>query len=131
MTTRGLGRWLRFNGVGAMGMGVQVGTIAFLSGACRADYRIATAVGVAAAVVHNYAWHRHWTWADRENARRRPCETLARFALTNGVVSLAGNLAVMAVLVGGAGLPPVPANLVAIVVCSLANYWLADRIVFE
>jgi putative flippase GtrA len=37
----------------------------------------------------------------------------------------------MTLLVGGAGLPPVPANLVAIVVCSVANYWLADRVVFE
>jgi putative flippase GtrA len=127
----GVGRWLRFNGVGAMGMGVQVGTIALLSGACGADYRIATAAGVAAAVVHNYAWHRRWTWADRESAGRRPYATLARFAVTNGAVSLAGNLAIMTLLVGGAGLPPVPANLVAIVVCSVANYWLADRVVFE
>jgi putative flippase GtrA len=112
-------------------MGVQVGTIALLSGPCRADYRIATAAGVAAAVVHNYVWHRRWTWADREGAGRHPCATLARFAAMNGAVSLAGNLAVMMVLVGGAGVPPVPANLVAIVVCSLVNYWLADRLVFE
>lgn len=127
----GMGRWLRFNGVGAMGMGVQVGTIALLTGTCRADYRVATAAGVAAAVLHNYAWHRRWTWADREGADRRPYATLARFAVTNGAVSLVGNLAVMTMLVGGAGVPPVPANLVAIAVCSLVNYWLADRIVFE
>jgi putative flippase GtrA len=112
-------------------MGLQVGTIALLSSGCRADYRIATAAGVVAAVLHNYAWHCRWTWADRESAGQRRYGTLARFAVTNGAVSLAGNLVVMTVLVGGAGVPPVPANLVAIVVCSLANYWLADRIVFE
>jgi putative flippase GtrA len=48
----------------------------------------------------------------------------------NGLVSIGGNLAAMAVLVGGAHVPVVPANVAAIALCGLANFWLADRLVF-
>jgi putative flippase GtrA len=56
--------------------------------------------------------------------------TFARFVAANGLVSIGGNVAVMTVLVGGAHVPIVPANAVAIALCSLANFWLADRVVF-
>lgn len=100
-----------------------------LTGGPGLDYRLATALAVAAAVVHNFAWHRGWTWADR--APGRPTAVLfSQFALANGLVSLAGNVAGMWLLVGGAGMPVLPANAVVIAFCGLANYWLADRVVF-
>ncbi len=37
----------------------------------------------------------------------------------------------MLVLVGGARLRPLPANLVAIAVCGVLNFWTSDRLVFE
>jgi putative flippase GtrA len=55
----------------------------------------------------------------------------ARFAVANGAVSLAGNLAVMATLVSGAHVEPVVANGVAIAVCGLLNFWLGDAVVFR
>jgi putative flippase GtrA len=54
----------------------------------------------------------------------------ARFAASNGLVSLAGNLLLMQLLVGTAGLPILAANLLAIGACGLLNFWLADRLVF-
>ena len=53
-----------------------------------------------------------------------------RFAATNGAVSLVGNVMLMWMLVTGTGLQPIIANLVAIGVCGLVNFWLADRVVF-
>jgi hypothetical protein len=58
----------------------------------------ATAVAVAGAVIHNFAWHRRWTWRDR--AHDRVVTAFVRFALANGAVSLAGNIMAMALLVG-------------------------------
>jgi putative flippase GtrA len=54
----------------------------------------------------------------------------ARFVGANGVVSLVGSVLLMPVLIGTAGLTAIPANLVAIVACGLANFWLGDRLCF-
>jgi putative flippase GtrA len=55
---------------------------------------------------------------------------LARYNLTTGFVSVCGNVLVMELLVGRACLPIVVANLITIGVCSVANFVLADRVVF-
>jgi putative flippase GtrA len=120
-------RFVVFNTVGALGVAVQLGSMALLTGVAKVHYLPATVIAIAAAVVHNFLWHRRWTWGDRRVPARR---SLVRFALTNGVVSLAGNLGVMATLVSGAHVSPVPANIVAIALCGLLNFWLGDTFVF-
>ena len=83
-------------------------------------YLVATAVGVEAAVLHNYFWHVRWTWRDRERS-------LLRFHLANGVVSVISNLAWMWIL---STWPLVAANLAAITLTSVANFLLGDRWAF-
>ena len=121
-------RFVVFNAVGAMGAGVQLACVAVLTGVARVHYAEATPVAVACAVVHNVIWHRRWTWRDRRTAF---WPALVRFAMSNGVVSLIGNMAVMTTLVSGAHVPAVAANLVAIVVCGLLNFVLGDVMVFR
>lgn len=126
-TTR---RFLRFNAVGALGIGVQLATIWALTEGAGAPYIAATIVGVSLAIAHNFYWHLRWTWGDRLLTGSRTARALLSFVVTNGVVSFAGNLVVMVALVGGAGATVLPANLVAIAVCGLVNFWLGDRVVF-
>ena len=116
-------RWWKFNAVGLLGVAVQM---AVLEAALRAglDYLPATALAVEAALLHNYAWHRRWTWRDRPQA------SLLRFHLTVGAFSIGGNLLLMSLLVGRLHLNPSLANVMAITVCSLGNYFAADRAVF-
>ena len=124
-------RWLKFNLVGALGMGVQLGTLALLVHVLELHYLLATVLAVEAAVLHNFLWHMRWTWADRKEVQSgSPFVMLLRFNLTNGLVSIAGNLLFMRVLAGAAGLEPVAANLLSIALCSLVNFLLADRFVF-
>ncbi len=118
-------RWLKFSAVGLIGVGVQLAVLALLT-KFGVNYLVATAIAVEIALLNNYAWHRRWTWADRE-AR---CGRLLRFHLANGVVSLVSNLVWMRVLTGGLGVPAVPANLAAITVTSLLNFALGERWVF-
>lgn len=94
-------------------------------------YLAATALAVEAAVLHNFVWHERWTWADRLGDNRTPWARLARFHLVNGGVSLAGNLALMPLLVHFCGVPAVPANAVAVVACAAVNFAGADRFVFS
>ena len=64
----------------------------------------------------------------------RPVQSLVRlvkFNASNGAVSIVGNLVLMRLLVGELEFNYVVSNLVAIVVCSLANFLLSDRFVFD
>ena len=54
-----------------------------------------------------------------------------RFNLTTGLVSIAGNLGMMKAMVGFGHVNYLLANAVAIAVCSLVNFLLSDRWVFE
>ena len=119
-------RWCKFSLVGAAGIVVQLGTLALLTSS-GVHYLLATALAVEAAVLHNFVWHQNFTWNDREGAI---LGRLARFHATNGAISILGNLALMRLLVGGFGMPPVPANLLSIASCFLANFLAADRVVF-
>ena len=122
-------RWIAFNVVGLVGVGVQVATLAALIATTRLPLVLVTLVAVEVAVLHNFAWHDRWTWRDRavNGGRSR---RLARFHAANGAVSLVGNLVLTWWLVTRGGLHPVAANAVAIAACSVVNFALGDRWVF-
>jgi putative flippase GtrA len=125
-------RFLRFNFVGGIGIAVQLAALALLRSVLHLDYLVATALAVEAAVIHNFFWHERFTWRDRPSSHVRHSLTrFVRFNLTNGAVSILGNLAIMRVLVGGLRINYVIANLAAVTVCSVANFLLSDRFVFE
>jgi putative flippase GtrA len=121
-------RFIKFSAVGAGGVIVQTVTLGILLRAAGMHYLMATALAVEASVLNNFVWHRRWTWADRP--RTRTALVLLRFNVTNGAMSLIGNLGLMLILVGSLKLNPHAANLISIVICSLVNFVLADRVVF-
>jgi putative flippase GtrA len=55
---------------------------------------------------------------------------LLRFNFTTGAISIAGNLALMKLLVGLGHVSYVVANGVSIVLCSLANFLVSEEWVF-
>jgi putative flippase GtrA len=122
-------RFARFNLVGGIGIGVQLATVALLVHGLGVGPVAATAAGVTAAVLNNFAWHVRWTWRDRMGPGVSRFAAFTRFAGANGVVSLVASVAMMPLL-AGAGLPAIPANLVTIAACGLLNFWLGNRLVF-
>ena len=62
---------------------------------------------------------------------RQSLRRLLRFNLTNGTVSILGNLALMKVMVGEGHMNYLLANAIAITLCSLANFLVSDAWVFE
>ncbi len=122
-------RWAKFNAVGVLGMGVQLGVLAVLNKVLRGHYLMATGVAIEVTLLHNFVWHVRYTWRDRRAGGPR-WRQMVRFQMANGVVSMVGNVVLMRVLVQGVGMPVVAANVVAIGCCSVANYWLGDRWAF-
>jgi putative flippase GtrA len=124
-------RWAAFNAVGLAGVAVQLGLLAALVHA-GTHYLLATALAVEAAVLHNFLWHQRLTWRDRPAASGRGVAArLARFHALNGIVSLVGNVALMALLAGRLHVDPLVANLIAIVTCSIVNFAASERLVFR
>jgi putative flippase GtrA len=126
-------RWRTFVAVGALGFVAQVAALAALTSLAHWHWLPATIVSVELAVLHNFFWHQHWTWRDRGPANpsaSRSGERLLRFHLSNGIGSITGNAALMALLVGGCGMPAVPANVVSVALMAIANFRMADRWVF-
>ena len=124
MTGTGLSRrWLAFNGVGLMGVGVQ---LAWSGSWC---------MGSTCTISWPRQLRSRWQCCTISSGTstgpgatgparrgRAGAARLLRFHLLNGTVSLAGNLAIMAVLSGRLAMEPVPANAVAIVACSTLNF---------
>ncbi len=125
-------RWLKFNAVGALGIIVQLAALFCLKSGFHLSYMLATPLAVEAAVLHNFLWHERYTWADRvQISERKSLPRLLRFNFTNGAISIAGNLALMKLLVGFGQMNYVAANVAAICLCSLVNFLVSDQWVFE
>jgi putative flippase GtrA len=139
-------RWCKFNLVGGIGILVQFVALFFLRGVMHFNYLFATAIAVEAAVVHNFVWHEQFTWADRVRGAPRgsgaeaanilsrlfgpSLRRLIRFNLSNGAVSILGNLALMRVMVGQGHMNYLLANGIAIALCSVANFLVSEEWVF-
>jgi len=125
-------RWVKFNFVGGVGIGVQFAALFVLKSVLNFDYLFATAVAVEAAVVHNFVWHEQFTWADRvQSSWRYSIPRFLRFNATTGAVSIIGNMALMKVLVGQGHMNYLVANAIAIALCSIANFLVSEEWVFE
>jgi len=122
-------RWWKFNAVGAMGIAVQLIALTVLKSGLGFNYLLATALAVEAAVVHNFFWHERYTWADRPtpSSLRR----FVKFNLANGLISIAGNLALMKLFAGAMGINYFVANLLSITGCSVLNFLVSDSLVFS
>ena len=123
-------RWLKFNFVGGIGIGVQLAVLTALKSGLHLNYLLATTLAVEAAVIHNFLWHERFTWKDRKKTTS-PLVRFIKFNLSNGLLSIAGNLGLMKLLVGLFHLNYLAANLIAITFCSLANFLISDRFVFQ
>ncbi len=123
-------RWVRFNLVGALGMVVQLAMLALFNRLLHGRYLIASAAALEVTLLHNFVWHTRYTWRDCcDGSSLR--QQLVRFHLSNGLLSLAGNVAIMRLLVHGAHLPVLPANAIAVLCCSAANFWFSHRWAFS
>ena len=121
-------RFLRFNLVGAIGLGVRLLVVAVLAGWVGLHYMVATAIAIEVSILHNFFWHRRWTWASAANHVFFRC---VAFHASNGLVSMLGAMVLMPLLVGRLGMHYLLANLVAVCATGLLNFICGDRLIFR
>lgn len=124
-------RAAKFYFVGALGIVVQLAALAFYKPALDPHYLWATALAVETAVLHNFLWHEFWTWSDRPSFGNDRLRRLWRFHISNGLLSLVGNVLLMRFLVGTLGIHYLIANTLSIAALAVANFLLSELYVFR
>lgn len=105
--------WLqlaRFAMVGASGYAVNLAVFGLLVHAGGVDYRLAATAAFLVAVANNFLWNRAWTFSARDGHAGFQA---VRFLLVS-LAAFGVNLALLALLVGSAGLPELEAQALAI-----------------
>ena len=124
-------RFGRFGLVGLMGALLQLLLISLLTEYFGFGSITATPIAVEITIFHNFIWHERFTWSERSpKSFRQIAVRLWRFHATNGLISLSVNTILMYCLVRRLNAPVVPTAIGAIILCSLANFLLADRWVY-
>ncbi|HEY5213109.1 MAG TPA: GtrA family protein, partial [Acidobacteriaceae bacterium] len=92
-------------------------------------YLCATAAAIEVTLLHNFVWHLRLTWRDRAD-RSQLFAQLLRFHLSNGAISMTGNLLLMRIFTQQLRLPLLMSNVISIACCSILNYFASDRWAF-
>lgn len=132
-------RFLRFNVVSALGIGVRLlAAWTFVNG-LGLHYLVGTTLAIELSILHNFFWHLHWTWglSGAQTGGRGPVPRnqvfirCVAFHASNGLVSFLGAMVLMPMLVGSLGLHHLVANFIAVCFTGLLNFFLGDRLVFR
>lgn len=120
----------RYAVVSALGAIVQLATVVTLGHATPLHPTTIAFLSVAAAVLHNFAWHERWTWRSRTRHAGSAWARLAAYASSNGLVSAAAGMIAAALItptsVGAAG-----ASVIAITAAGALNYWMARKFIWS
>jgi putative flippase GtrA len=109
---------MRFALVGASGYVVNLVVFAGCVHTLGIDYRVAAAAAFLVAVSNNFLWNRAWTFSARDGHAGFQA---VRFFVVS-VAAFLFNLAVLEVLVAGAGMAEVPAQAIAIAAATPLNF---------
>jgi putative flippase GtrA len=125
-------KWLRYNTIGVMGVGVQISVLILLRNLFEMNYFVATLIAVQCALIHNFFWHQRWTWrSQRSLTKKQSLWRFVRFNGSSGTISMIGNVGFTALLVQAIHLPYIFCNLLAIGACNIANFLFAHNFVFQ
>jgi putative flippase GtrA len=127
------GRWLKFQAVGAAGTCVQLASLFLLRECLALSVLVATAIAVEISILHNFCWHRHWTWALGDNhLRPKPVFwQLCEYNLTGCLLSLVSNVAFTDLYMRTFDAHYLLANLMAIGTVGVANFLIAELFIFR
>jgi len=126
-------RWLKFQAIGAAGTCVQLGSLFVLREWVGLNVAAAAAVAVEIAILHNFCWHRNWTWAFAAGqSHGKPLlRQLCEYNLTCCLVSQGSNVFLTCLFVRALAVHYLLANLMAIATVGAVNFLTAELFIFR
>lgn len=132
--TRGVGRrWFKFQAVGAAGTCVQLGSLFFLREYLALSVLLAAAIAVEISILHNFCWHRHWTWAIADaRLRSKPVfRQLCEYNLSYCLLSLISSVVFTDLFMRTLSVHYLIANLMSIGSVGVANFLIGELLIFR
>jgi putative flippase GtrA len=126
-------RWLKFQAVGVAGTLVQLATLMLLREGLGLSVAAATALAVEISILHNFCWHRRWTWTLRGSglSPRPLVRQLAEYNLVYGAVSLPSNVLLTQLYMPFMRGHYLIANLLAIGTVGVVNFLAGELVIFR
>lgn len=124
-------RFLIFTIVGISGIFVNTGILFFAKEYLFVPIPIASLLAIQIAIFNNFIWNRRFTWTDREmNGYEAIRNGLIKFTTVSWVAG-ALNWIILLLLTHYFGVYYIVANLMAIFIASILNYFLNDLWTFQ
>src|SRR5687767_3249991 len=125
-------KWLRYNAIGVMGVGVQLSVLIALKTMFDLNPFVATFFAIQCALIHNFFWHQRWTWRGTATAGKGASfRRFLRFTSSSGTISTLGTIGFTALLLQAVNLPYIVCNVMAIGACNIANFLFSHNFVFQ
>ena len=122
----------KFSIVGMAGAILQLLLASLLVRYLKAPEFAVMPLAVEMVVLHNFVWHERFTWRDRPAAGLHfRIVRLCRFHVANGLISIAGNTAIVYVMTSRLSLPALPSMAAGIALCSTINFVAGEVWVFR
>ncbi|HEY9664176.1 MAG TPA: GtrA family protein, partial [Allocoleopsis sp.] len=121
-----LGRFIRFALVGVSGLVVDMGMLYLLYDVVGLRLTRSAILAAELAIVNNFIWNDRWTFRDLASQQRAKRQVVKRFLKFN-LVCLAGvvlKIILLNILFNGLYLNAYLANLIAILLVTLWNFWI-------
>jgi putative flippase GtrA len=125
-------RGSKFLLVGWIGMIVNSSCLYLFKGILGFPLIPASLMAIEIAIIHNFFWHRHWTWRDRNGDKSQSfSKQLLTYNLMMGSVDLVVNVSILWVLTTVFGVHYLISNIVGMMCGPLIKFWLNEKVVFR
>ncbi len=125
-------RGTKFNLVAWLGMLVNSGCLYLFKGILGVPLIPASLMSIEIAIVHNFIWHRHWTWGDRDGEHPPPfLKQLLIYNLMTGLVDLVANVTVLWLLTTFLDIYYLIANVAGMILGPFIKFWLNEKVIFK
>jgi dolichol-phosphate mannosyltransferase len=124
-------RFLTFTAVGVSGIFVNQAVLFYVHDSLKVPLAIASLIAIQIAIINNFIWNRQFTWTDRPMKGFQAIKQgLIKFTLVSWVAGTL-NWIILMILSKSFGIHYMIANLAAILVASILNYFLNDLWTFR
>lgn len=115
-----------------MGALVNTGVLYLMKGVLGVPLIPASMIAIELAIVHNFIWHRNWTWKKRLADKPEPFfRQLLVYNTATGLIDILVNVSLLWILTTFFGVYYLIANVFGMIMGPVIKFWLNEKVIFR
>ncbi len=111
---------------------VNTGVLYLMKGVLGIPLIPASMIAIELAIVHNFIWHRNWTWKKRIADKPEPFfKQLLVYNTATGLVDILVNVSLLWILTTFFGVYYLIANVIGMIMGPVIKFWLNEKVIFR